>query len=265
MKHIVSFSTGLSSALCVERVRDKYGTDSMVVVFMDTLIEDIDNYRFRDEMYKRWDGLEIVNLVKGRTPYEVARDVQFIPNQKGAPCTFKLKIAPFVKYVKSIRNPVTIHIGYDYSEIHRCKATKRNYEAQGWNVDFPLLWKPYEIRPYIQVARDDWGIDPPRMYQQGYTHANCGGCCVKQGKGDWLRTLINYPERYAEAEQWELDMRNHPVRQNYAMLRHVENGNMRPMTLEELRINYESEASIQPSLFDFDSGCVQCGVGDFVR
>ena len=264
MIHIVSFSTGLSSALCVERVHKRYGAESMRVVFMDTLIEDEDNYRFTFEMYVRWRrmGIEIVKLTEGRNPFQVSKDAQFIPNQKGAPCTFRLKIEPFIAYLESLLDEVTIHIGYDYSEVSRCKATRRNYEARGWCVDFPLLWKPYELRPYAQAAREDWAIEPPRMYALGYSHANCGGMCVKQGQGDWIKTLINFPERYARIEQWEAEMRDHPVRKDYALLRDQSNGTVKAKTLQQLREEYESKP--QASLFD-SFNCVYCGVGDFIQ
>jgi hypothetical protein len=264
MKHVVSFSTGLSSALTVERVYERYGPKSMVVVFMDTLIEDGDNYRFQREIYRRWCGfgIRIERLEEGRTPYEVSTDEGMISNQRRAPCTRVLKIQPFVSWLKTQTEPLTIHIGFDFSEVDRCAAVERNYGKLGHSVDFPLLWRPLEFRPYPQVCRDDWGIEPPRMYEQGYSHANCGGVCVKQGWGDWLRTLINYPQRYAVAEEWEKRMRQHPVRQNYAILRDQSNGTVTPKTLRQLREEHEAGQVGQLSLLDFDAGCVRCGVGD---
>ena len=264
MIHVVSFSTGLSSALTVERVYQRYGAENMVVVFMDTLIEDDDNYRFQREMYRRWEscGIPIEYLREGRTPYEVAEDQNMIPNQRVAPCTGKLKIEPFRRWLKEQTKPLTIHLGFDFSEVDRCAAVERNYEALGHSVDFPLLWRPLEFRTYPQVCRDDWGVEPPRMYGQGYSHANCGGVCVKQGWGDWIRTLINYPERYAKAEAWEERMRDHPVRQHYAILRAQSGGTVSPKTLRQLREEHEAGLTDQLSLFDFDAGCIRCGVGD---
>lgn len=263
MKHIVSFSTGLSSALATKRVLDKYGSENTIILFMDTLIEDKDNYRFMEEV-KKYLGIEIETLTEGRTPFEVAKDAQIIPNQKIAPCTFKIKIDVFTKYLQNIKEDITIYIGYDYSELHRTEATKKNYKARGWKVDFPLLWKPYELRPYEQVVREDWGIEPPRMYALGYTHANCGGVCVKQGLGDWKRTLINFPDRYAKIEEWEAGMRKHPVRKDYAILRDQSGGKVTALTLEDYRKRIENNE--QPSLFEMDSqsACVHCGVGDFI-
>lgn len=298
MKHVVSFSTGLSSAITVERVLQRYGRENTTIVFMDTLIEDDDNYRFMADMQKRWPP--IVRLCEGRNPYQIARDHQIIPNQKIAPCTFELKIEMFCGWLEAQKFPkaemnredtnrlivaqatgemtpdevqheidllssgVTIHIGYDFTEVHRCGPTEAAYQAEGWLVDFPLLWKPYELRPYSQVAREDWGIEPPRMYGMGFTHANCGGRCVKQGQGDWLRTLINWPDRYAEAEQWEQEMRNHPTRRSFAILRDQSGGKVTPLTLREFRLRYEASQGMQPSLLDYQSPCVYCGVGDFL-
>ena len=261
MKHVVSFSTGLSSALTVERVLSRYGKENSLIVFMDTLIEDEDNYRFMAEAKKRW-GVEIVTLTEGRTPFEVSKDAQIIPNQKIAPCTFRLKIDIFTKFVQDIEGDVTIHIGYDYSELHRIETTRKNYEERGWAVDFPLLWKPYEMRPYEQVVREDWGIEPPRMYSLGYTHANCGGVCVKQGQGDWRRTLVNFPARYAEIEAWEEKMRNHPIRKKYALLRDQSGGKVRALTLAKFRNRNEEKESLSLFELDYQSPCVHCGVGD---
>lgn len=262
MKHIVSFSTGLSSAITTERVLARYGPENTTIVFMDTTIEDQDNYRFMADCQKRWP--EIINLREGRDPYQVAKDEHIIPNQKIAPCTFRLKIEIFRNWLKQFDEPITVHIGYDFTELHRCEATEKAYQAEGYQVDFPLLWKPYETRPYSQVSRDDWDIEPPRMYAMGYSHANCGGCCVKQGQGDWLRTLLNFPQRFAQAEQWEQEMRQHPKRRDYAILRDQSNGKVTALTLRELRERHEVKQSLQPSLLDYNSACVSCGVGDFV-
>lgn len=264
MLHVVSFSSGLSSALAVERVLDRYGPIPTIVVFEDTTFEDEDNYRFLGECQLRW-GVPIIELCDGRTPYEVAEKEQIIPNQKFAPCTRALKIKPFVKFLKTSfkLSKITIHIGYDFTELERCEDTTKAYAKFGWSVDFPLLWKPIEYRPYTQVVREDWHIEPPRMYAMGYTRANCGGECCKQGQGDWLRTLLNFPKRFAERERWEQEHRQKPGRENYAILRIQREGVTYPLTLKELRERYEGVQITQPVLFKLDcaSTCIHCGVG----
>ncbi len=264
MKHVVSFSTGLSSALTVERVLLRYSKESTSIVFMDTRMEDADNYRFMDDCKNRW-NIPIIVLTEGRTPYEVSHSQNVIPNSRVAPCTFRLKIEVFRKWLATQEKPITIHIGYDFLEMHRIEATQKNYEALGYSVDFPLLWKPYEFRSYSQAIREDWGIEPPRMYGLGYTHANCGGLCVKQGQGDWIRTLINFPERYAQVEAWEQEMRTHSdAHANWSICKDQSNGEVKAVTLRELRVRHENKPV---SLFDLDakSACVVCGVGDLVQ
>ena len=256
--HIVSISSGLSSALVACRVIERYGMKNTRFVFMDTTIEDIDNYRFLNEFADKF-GIELVVLKDGRDPYQVATDKQIIPNQKIAPCTMELKIKLFRKYIEQFDpSKTTIHIGFDFSEVHRCKDTDKNYGAMGFKVDYPLLWKPYEYRPYTEVSRMDWRIEPPRMYDRGYSHANCSGLCVKQGQGDWIRTLIHEPEKYARIETWEQQMRTGP-RANYALVRDQSGGEVTPLTLRELRLKHEAKTPL--SLFDSQNVCITCGVG----
>ena len=263
MNHIVSFSSGLSSALCCDRVIHRFHDEPIEIIFMDTTIEDDDNYRFLKDMQNLWNR-PITILKDGRNPYQVATDKQIIPNTMKAPCTLTLKINLFRKYVQSkyTNSPVTLYIGYDYTETHRIPRTKSAYEKYGWIVDFPLLWKPIEVRNYSEVCELDWGIEPPRMYKQGYTHANCSGICVKQGKGDWLRTLRIYPERYAQVEAWEQKMREHPKRLNNTIQRDQVGPNRKTqtLTLEQLRKRHESGEQFNLFNLDFHGGCVSCGI-----
>jgi len=266
MNHVISFSTGLSSALTVERVLKRYGR--AYVVFMDTLIEDEDNYRFSQQMQVRWrklyPGMMFVTLREGRQPYQVSSDENMIFNQRRHPCTRILKIEQFMSWIKTLPTPPTIHIGISFDEVHRCKAITCNYNAAGYEVDYPLLWRPIEHRPLTEVSRTDWGIEPPRMYEQGYSHANCGGRCVAQGIGDWVRTLTHYPERFAEVEEWERQMRQRPGLDKYAICRDQSSGKVKGRTLEEIRINHENSTEGQLALFDFVGGCVHCGIGEFI-
>lgn len=262
MLHVVSFSTGLSSALCAVRVLEKYGKENTKIVFLDTKIEDDDNYRFMADFEKKFD-VEILKLSEGRTPYQVFEDKNIIPVGKVVPCTFNLKINLFKNWLKTQEKPITIYIGYDWKEIHRCEKTKSNYEALGYNVDFPLLWDPIEKRRYSEVFINDYGIRPPRMYSMGYTHANCGGMCVKQGMGDWLRTLKYFPERFEKIENWEAYMRE-KLNINYSFIKDRRFNSIKFLTLRDLRDRYEKRDFKESFLtkLDSESACVVCSVGD---
>lgn len=259
MNHVISISSGLSSAVMAERVLSKY--PDAYVVFMDTLIEDEDNYRFLDEWLEGFEPRNYIHLGDGRNPLEVFEDRQIIPNQKIAPCTFELKIKLFRDWLESLAGESTVYIGFDYEEMHRCDATTAAYNEAGYEVDYPLLWKPLMSTNYARHSRREWGIEPPRMYAMGYGHANCGGCCVKQGQADWLRTLSHFPERFSRYEAWEEEARKRHG--DYAFLRDQSGGSVKPLPLSELRKRWE-EGDITPRVaksLQFVSPCITCGVG----
>jgi 3'-phosphoadenosine 5'-phosphosulfate sulfotransferase (PAPS reductase)/FAD synthetase len=261
MIHIGSISSGLSSAIACDRLLKKY--PDAVLVFEDVLFEDEDNYRFLKDCKKRWNKI-IVQLCDGRNPYEVSRAERVIPTSLLAPCSFRLKMDIFKAWLKTLPDQeITIHIGFDFTEMERMDGSRKGYAEMGYQVDFPLEWKPIEFRPYSQVVKEDWGIEPPRMYKMGYTHANCGGRCCKQGQGDWIRTLINFPERYAEIEQWEREMRQLSEKHSHrAILKRMNGGIAQELTLEQLRLEYEAvDGRMDLCSMDEQSPCVVCGIG----
>jgi hypothetical protein len=236
---------------------------------MDTTIEHEDNYRFLNDMERRWQdvyglgGIEI--LREGRSPYEVADDHHIVANQRTAPCTKELKIWPFMEWLKRQSFQPVIHIGIDYSEVHRKKAILRNYTKAGYEVDFPLLWKPIEHRSYSLVCREDWGIKPPVTYAMGFSHANClgqdeqgRGGCVKFGIGDRVRQYIHMPDIALATAQWELNSPGY-TKGGYTMLRDQSGGKVSARTLQSVIDEYDGNP---PSLFD--TACIQCGIGDFI-
>jgi len=258
--NVGSVSSGLASAIACDRLLKIH--PSAILVFEDVLFEDEDNYRFMSDCEKRW-GIEIVKLCDGRTPYEVSRVERVIPNSLLAPCSHRLKIELFKAWLLTLADQkITIHIGFDFTELERMDRTRTGYAEMGYGVDFPLEWKPREFRPYTQVVKEDWGIEPPRMYRMGYTHANCGGRCCKQGQGDWIRTLINFPGRYAEIEKWEMEMRQLSEKHNKrSICKRIIGKDIKALTLEQLREEYENNLQMRLSELDEQSPCVVCGIG----
>jgi hypothetical protein len=104
-----------------------------------------------------------------------------------------------------------------------------------------------------------WGIEPPRMYRMKYPNANCGGRCVKQGQGGFLRTLVHFPDRFDEVSDWEQGARK--WRGDHSILKR----DGRPYTLEQLRADRGGET--KTPLFDYagieddDTFCV-CNAAD---
>lgn len=271
MKHIANFSTGASSAIATDRVLQRYGKEAVEVVFCDTTWEDEDNYRFMADCEARW-GITITVLCDGRNPMQVGTDAKLIPNQRIGKCTIELKanLARAYEEQQAKRGPVTVHVGYDLMEQHRADKLLKWYEQYEGriSVDFPLMWKPYPFPPYQDIIKHEWGIEPPQMYALGYTHANCHGTCLKQGHGDWMRTLRVWPERYKEVEEWEAWMRAEVISGDYSILRDRTGGTLTTLTLAELRGRYERQEADQGllQLLDEQTGsCIHCDAGAFAE
>lgn len=239
---IVSISGGNSSAVAAHRAIEKYGKENVEVVFCDTLWEDDDLYRFLDEVEK-YLGIEITRLSDGRNPLQVFEKEQLIPDNLMAPCSKKLKIDMMKKHVKERLDKgiaVTMVIGFDYRDAQprggrpqgRLPGTTAAWEAFGVKVEYPLLDEPIVLDSGAVV--ESWGIKQPRMYAMGYTHNNCGGRCIKQGKGDWRRTLENFPERYQEVETWEKEAQIR-LNKERTILRDTRKGMDNRLSLAELR------------------------------
>jgi hypothetical protein len=117
------------------------------------------------------------------------------------------------------------------------------------------MWKPLEYRPYQEVVRS-WGIEPPRLYQYGFPHNNCGGRCVKQGVREWNRLRLTFPDRFAEVRDWEQAQRaKGGARAAYAIARDFIGGDVKPLTLAEIERRKENAADTEPSMDDV-FGCM---------
>ena len=218
----------------------------MTLLFADTHAEDVDNYRFLRDAEQQL-GLPVVRISEGRTPEQVFEDEHFLGNNRVALCSQKLKIDPARRWVKE-RYPdpasCVLYVGIDNGEPERIPAI-----AAGWapyEVKFPLTWPKYQ-----HLRKDDllvWsraeGLEPPRMYDLGFSHANCGGRCVRAGQAHWLHLLEVWPDRYADAEAFEQRIRAQ-LGKDVAHLRASHAGKSHPLTLAQLRRRADIRAAFR--------------------
>jgi 3'-phosphoadenosine 5'-phosphosulfate sulfotransferase (PAPS reductase)/FAD synthetase len=270
--YVSCFSFGAASAVATQRAIDRFGKRKVIVWCADVGWEDEDAYRFAGDCERHW-GVKIRyhrNYDEdGRivTPLDVAERKCLIPCDGHAPCSQALKFGPFEAWVSRLHANVTVLLGLDWREMHRIVPRQRwhrarrngvwrppyGYQARLFNVyeAYPLLWRPYEFRPYQRVVRR-WGIEPPRLYVMGFKHNNCGGRCFRQGKGEWRRLLAFFPERFAQMRDWELAQRaKGGARRERAINSEKRNGQTRPVTLAEL----EARATTQARLFECLCAC----------
>lgn len=252
MRHVVMFSGGVGSWCAAKRVAERCGTDDLVLLFADTLVEDADLYRFRDEAAANVGG-ELVVVADGRTPFEVFRDDRFLGNQRLANCSKYLKIRPCREWLEVHRDPAdtTLHVGIDWTEQHRIPANRLGWRP--YTVEFPMCDPPYVDKTQMLAALDAERIVRPVAYAEGFPHNNCGAQgCVRGGQAYWRLVLRARREAYLRSEAGEQELREH-LGVDVAILRDRTGGVVRPMTLREFRERQERA----PGLFDGEEwgGC----------
>jgi hypothetical protein len=245
------FSSGAGSWAAARRVAEKHGTDNLFLVFSDVKGEDEDNYRFLKEAAADIGG-ELIWLTEGRTIWQVFKDDKFLGNARLANCSKFLKQQPARKWLEENCDPsdTTVYVGIDWMETHRVPAIIKNYAP--WQVEAPMTEAPYVDKANVLAALRARGIEPPRLYDMGFAHANCGGGCVRAGQGQFAHLLEVMPERYAEWERNEQEVRD-SLGKDVAILRDRRGGKTRPITLREFRERHEA----QPEQTDRDDigGC----------
>ena len=240
MRHVVMFSGGLASWAAAKRVAAENGTDALVLLFSDTLMEDEDLYRFLDQAAADVGG-ELVRLVEGRDPWQVFFDVRFLGNSRVDPCSKILKRKLLRKWLEKHCAPTEtiVYLGYDWTEEHRVETTRERMKP--WRVEAPLTRPPYRMKDQLGDDARALGIDPPRLYKLGFIHNNCGGFCIKAGQAQFARLLHTMPARYRYHEQREQELREH-LDKDVAILRDRRGGVLRPMTLRDFRERLERNA-----------------------
>lgn len=251
MKRVVMFSSGIGSWYAARRVVDRHGTDGLVLLFADTLVEDADNYRFLEEAAKDVGG-ELIRIAEGRDPWTVFFDEKFLGNSRIDPCSKILKRRFMRNWMeKNCRPEETIaYIGIDWTEIHRYEKSKKYWEP--WRVEAPLCERPFADKKQMIREAAVRGLKPPRMYAMGFSHANCQGACVKAGQGQWALLLKTMPDRYAYHESREQEFRAF-IGKDVAILKETgADGKGKPLTLTALRERIENKGEVD--LFDI-GGC----------
>jgi hypothetical protein len=210
--HVAMFSGGAASAYVAYLMVQTHGRENCTLFFTNTLWEDVDNYRF---MYEIADylGLDITERVDGRTPEEVFIETRFLGNSRLAKCSSELKVRQTVIFIEELRDqglePI-LYFGIGPHEKHRAENLKDFYDHQALEpvkTRFPLLdgnIKDFNLKDMIE---NEWGIKLPRMYDLGFSHANCGGRCVRGGFNHYRKLYKIWPDVYKAQEDMERKIR----------------------------------------------------------
>lgn len=235
LKHIIAFSGGLSSfevaRLCVET----FGKDTVECVFTDTLTEDEDLYRFIEDSLL-WLGCQYTRLCYGKNIWEIFLEKRFHGNSRIDTCSKYLKREMFRKYLQTFDPTETVlYYGIQIHEKHRFEAIQERWKP--FQVEAPLI-AIETSKEQILHTLGQLGIEPPRLYDMGFEHNNCGGFCVKTGQRQMAHLLKVLPTRY----RWHEEQQEKLFKEigQYGFIKRTSQGITEYLSLKEFRELLES-------------------------
>jgi len=249
--HIVDVSGGMASAVCLFRVLERFGKADTLAVFADTNSEGADLYRFLDDV-ERVADFPIHRLNDGRTIWDVFFwAMLFTTMGNGCKASWELKKLPLRRFHDEHGKPseTTIHIGFGPDEEQRHRRLREAMPE--WLFDFPLTWEPrlWQRCDLMEDLRAR-GIEPPRLYLNGYPHNNCAGACILAGIKQWAGLLKDNPELYRaneEKEQEFLAELRRRGRTEVTIQKDRRGGEVHNLSLRQLREEIEAGRKIPDS------------------
>lgn len=258
MNRIVSVSSGLGSAFAWKILCEQYGPENVTGVFTDVNGEHPDNYRFLAEVQYEL-GSRLVKIGNdGRNIWDVMIESRFLANTRVDICSRKLKREAFLEWLTSHVDPAqtTVYLGIDWMEVHRLDRARPYWKRLGFSLGAPLCEPPYLSKDHAQAWLDDVGIKRPALYDMGFSHANCGGGCVKGGIGQFRKLLLTDRKWYIN--WWEAGEER--VRQylgkDVSILRDRSTGD--PQSMEQPCDHCGDEKKTELLLWDDGPDCPAC-------
>lgn len=232
--HVPQFSSGAGSAMAAKRIARSMTRDDKLTLLFADVGEHPDDYRFLHEAH-RWIGGDLVVLTNGgKTIWDVFREQRFLGNTRVDLCSRVLKREPMRAWLHQNCDPAAthVHLGFDWTEEHRFTRAM-NYWSP-WTVRAPLCEEPVMDKAEGMVEMAEAGVEPPLLTRMGFSHANCGGGCVKAGMGQFAKLLKDMP---AEFDRWEREERETAVTigKKVTILRDRTGGTTKPLSLSEFR------------------------------
>lgn len=246
-RYIISYSGGLGSFMAAWLTVEAHGPAACTLLFTDTKTEDPDLYRFLKETTKALQ-CKLVHLSDGRDIWGVFRDVKFMGNSRIDPCSKHLKREIARRWVDKNARDACIVFGIGHQEAHRIAAIRERWAP--YRVEAPLI-KCIYTKDQIEDHLDRLKIKPPKLYELGFPHNNCGGFCVKTGQAQMALLLRKMPDRYRWHEQQQEKLFK-IIGKRRGFIRRTVDGELQYLGLKEFREIIESGA--QPDLFP-ENGC----------
>ncbi len=264
LRHVVSVSSGVGSAYTWHLAVEKYGPENVVGLFADVNGEHPDNYRFLAETHYAIDTRLVKLTNGGRNIFDVMIEGKFLANTRVDLCSRVLKREALLSWMRGYTDPrnTVMHLGIDWTEAHRFLGTSTRKGAQarwaeeGFTTAAPMIDGTLDKSHALRWLADR-RIEAPLLTRLGFSHANCGGGCVKAGAKQFKMLLRLLPEWYAWWERGEERVRA-VLGADVSILRDRRDSQVRPLTLRRLRELVQA----QPELFEEDD-LAACGCFTF--
>lgn len=201
---IAWWSGGICSALaCYWAVKS---FKNVAVVFIDTLNEDEDTYRFLTDCEKLYSHpIERIRNEKYNSITEVWYKYLSLNTAHGAICSAELKRAVREQY-QNLKTDYAQIFGFDVTERSRHNNMRRNYPEI--NVISPLVDLNLTKSQSVAIFKG-FGIELPFAYKKGYRNNNCmKRLCVQGGIGYWQKADREEPEKVEEMARIEHELTN---------------------------------------------------------
>lgn len=238
MIHIICYSGGWSSGTVAYEVRKRYPNDRVVLLNhnINPKYEDVAIKNFKRELaaalglpitYANMNGIQDENLIPSQFDIALKLGGFKQPGSGNALCTYYLKTLPFNQYLAAefpLKDCV-VYYGFDDDEQERIVRRDFILGQMGYKSDYPLARWPSTIEDLSEI-----GIARPATYAY-FRHGNCVGC-LKAGLQHWYTTFVRRPDVYAEGVNAENVL-------GYTLLRRMEKGVFRPISLTELAFSFQ--------------------------
>lgn len=207
---IAWWSGGIASALACYWAIQTF--KNVAIVFIDTLNEDEDTYRFLADCENLY-GQKIERIRNEN--YNSITEVWFkylsLNTAHGAICSTELKRVVREKY-QNLKTDYAQIFGFDVTERSRHNNMRKNYPEI--NVISPLIDLNLTKSQAVAIFKD-FGIKVPLAYRLGYRNNNCQKTlCVQGGIGYYQKADRETPEkveRMAKIEHELTDLKGEPV------------------------------------------------------
>lgn len=122
---------------------------------------------------------ELVWLADGRNLWQLFDAARFIGNTRVDVCSKMLKRQQGDRWLRANCDPLetTLYFGIDHSEKDRFYGTDKKPGIRKrllpFQAEAPLCEPPYLSKCDLLKAAEMDGLDPPRLYDEGFAHNNC--------------------------------------------------------------------------------------------